>query len=99
MGFCRYNTLKNPKFPFIDCELTVLYVKPELKNQGIGTSLLKETIKKLQKENKHNMLICCLKDNQIGKKFYQKMGGKIIGENIFEIDNKSYPELAFHFKI
>lgn len=100
VGFCRYRTdTKIDKYPDIDCELTVLYVKPEFKNQGIGTALFNYVKKELKKEQKQNMLICCLKGNTIGESFYKKMNGQIIGENTIEIGNKKYKELAFNFKI
>ena len=100
VGFCRYSpNVKIDKYPKIDSELTVLYVKNELKSQGIGTSLFNYVKKELQKENKHNMLICCLKGNQIGENFYRKMNGEEIGETEIEIGDKKYKEIAFQFKI
>lgn len=100
VGFCRYSSNTNyENFPNIDCELTVLYIKPSLKNKGIGTSLFNYAKNELKKEQKHNMLVCCLKGNTIGESFYKKMGGEIIGKNTIEIGNKEYQELAFSFKI
>lgn len=100
VGFCRYSTnTKIEKFPDIDCELTVLYVKPELKGQGIGTTLFNYVKDELKKENKKSMLISCLKGNVIGESFYKKMNGKVIGEATIEIDGISYQELAFKFDI
>lgn len=98
VGFCRYTT-KTEKFTNTDCELTVLYVNPNLKNQGIGTALLEFVKKELKKKQKEKMLVCCLKGNKIGESFYKKMDGKIIGESEIEIDNKKYKELAFSFKL
>lgn len=98
VGFCRY-TNREEKFSGTDCELTVLYVKPNLKNQGIGTVLFNYVKNELKKEQKENMLVCCLKGNKIGESFYNKMHGKIIGESEIEIDKKKYKELAFSFKL
>jgi len=100
VGFCRYNkNTKMEKFPEIDCELTVLYVKPKLKRKGIGSTLFKYVKNELQKENKKNMLITCLKGNTIGENFYQKMHGKIIDTTTIEIGDKEYQELAFKFEL
>lgn len=100
VGFCRYtHNATCPKFPEIDSELTVLYVNPEIQNKGVGTALFNYVKKELKKQGKKYMLINCLKGNTIGKNFYQKMHGTVIGINKIEIDNKFYEELAFKFKL
>lgn len=98
VGFCKY-IAQEEKFSGTDCELTVLYVKPNLNRQGIGTSLFNYVKSELKKEQKKNMLVCCLKGNTIGESFYKKMQGKIIGESEIEISDKKYKELAFSFKL
>lgn len=98
VGFCRY-IAQEEKFSGTDCELTVLYVIPNLNRQGIGTSLFNYVKSELKKEQKKNMLVCCLKGNTIGESFYKKMQGKIIGESEIEIGDKKYKELAFSFKL
>ena len=45
------------------------------------------------------MILWCLKDNEPSKKFYKKMGGKIIGERTFVIDDKNYYEVGFEYNI
>lgn len=98
VGFCRYTTnITYPQFPEIDSELTVLYEDPKLKRNGVGSTLFNYVKKELKSQNKKYMLITCLKNNKIGKNFYQKMQGTIISENNIEIGDKIYPELAFRF--
>lgn len=100
VGFCRYSTnVTYEEYPEIDSELTVLYVSPELKHHGIGTALFNYVKTELQKENKKNMLICCLKGNTLGENFYQKMQGQIIGETTIKIGDKLYSEISFKFQI
>lgn len=100
VGFCRYKEYNDEEISNeIDCELTVLYVKPELKNNGIGTKLINTVKKDLMRKNKKNMIVYCLKENKIGKDFYTKMEGKIIGEKEIEIGNKVYQEVAFKFNL
>lgn len=36
-------------------------------------------------KNKTKMILWCLKDNEPSKKFYTKMGGKIVKERVIEI--------------
>lgn len=101
VGFCRY--IDSNKFTQdivdIDCELLALYVKPNLKYYGIGTKLFQFVINEFKNNNKTKMILWCLKDNEPSKKFYTKMGGKIIKERIIEIGQKEYLEVGFEYNI
>lgn len=101
VGFCRY--IDSNKFTQdilgIDCELLALYVKPNLKYNGIGTRLFQFVINEFKRKNKTKMILWCLKDNEPSKKFYTKMGGKIIKERKIEIGKKEYLEVGFEYNI
>lgn len=101
VGFCRYidSNKFTPDIPDIDCELLALYVKPDLKYIGIGTKLFKFVIDEFKSKNKTKMILWCLKDNEPSKKFYTKMGGKIIKEKVIEIGEKNYYEVGFGYNI
>ena len=101
VGFCRYvdSNEYTPNIPEVNCELKALYVRPDLKYKGIGTQLFKFVINEFKNKNKTKMIIWCLKDNEPSKKFYTKMGGEIIKEKIFELDNKKYYEVGFIYNI
>ena len=45
------------------------------------------------------MVLWCLKDNEPSKKFYTKMGGKIIAERNSELGNKQYKECCFEYDL
>lgn len=101
VGFCRY--IDNNKFTQdildIDCELLALYVKPELKYNGIGTKLFQFVIDEFKSKNKTKMILWCLKDNDPSKEFYKKMGGEIIKERVIEIEKQNYWEVGFLYNI
>ena len=101
VGFCRY--IDSNKFTTnisnIDCELLALYVKPNLKYNGIGTRLFQFVKNEFKSKNKTKMILWCLKDNEPSKKFYTKMGGKIIKERAIEIGEKEYLEVGFEYNI
>lgn len=101
VGFCRY--IDSNKFSQdildIDCELLTLYVKPNLKYNGIGTKLFQFVINDLKSKNKTKMILWCFKDNEPSKKFYTKMGGEIIKERTIEIGEKEYLEVGFRYNI
>ena len=100
VGFARYydDNRFSPDYP-IDCEIVALYIKPELKYHGIGTKLVKYIINEFKKMNKKKMIIWCLKDNYPSRKFYEKIGGKIIGEKDFIRGEYKYPEVGFLYEL
>ena len=49
--------------------------------------------------NKTNMVVWCLKNNEPSKRFYTKMGGKVVKEKIVEIGGKNYSEVGFLYNI
>lgn len=101
VGFCRY--IDSNKFTQdisdIDCELLALYVKPNLKYNGIGTKMFQFVTEEFKKKHKTKMILWCLKDNEPSKKFYTKMGGRIIKERTIEIGEKEYLEVGFEYNI
>ena len=101
VGFCRYsdNNEFTPDIQDTDCEITALYVKSDLKYNGLGTKLFQFVINEFKTKNKTKMILWCLKNNEPSKKFYTKMGGKIIKERTIEIGEKEYLEVGFEYNI
>lgn len=101
VGFCRYidNNSYTPNMPEIDCEIVALYVKPDLKYNGIGTKLFQFVTNEFKTKNRTKMIIWCLKDNKPSRKFYTKMGGQIIKEKVVKMGEKDYIEVGFVYNI
>lgn len=101
LAFSRYidNNSFSPQTPDIDCEITALYTKPNLKGKGIGTKIFNYIINEFKQLNKEKMIIWCLKENYPARKFYEKMGGTIIGEKTINFGNKDYMEVGFLYNI
>ena len=99
--FCRYtdNMEKTLETPEVDCELRALYVKPEVKHNGIGKKMFQYAVNEFKNMGKTKMVLWCLKDNVLARKFYEKMGGKIIKERLIHIGNRDYEEVAFEYNI
>lgn len=101
VGFCNYidSNKYTQDMADIDCEILALYVKPELKYNGIGTKLFNYVLNVFKEKNKSKMLLWCLKENEPSKKFYEKMGGKILTTREFKIENENYIEVGYVYDI
>ncbi len=101
VGFCRY-TLEN-KFSKtcsdIDGEICAIYVKPELKRNGIGRNLFEYVFSEFRKNGNKNIILWCLKENYPSRAFYDKMGGILYGENTITRGKKEYQEVGFKFNL
>lgn len=96
LGYSCFNIKENEKY---DSELVSLYIRPDSLNKGIGSTLFKETAKRLHEKNCNNMIIWCFKDNENAKKFYKDMGGSIVEEKFAVIGDEKYEEVCFYFDL
>lgn len=97
VGFSRfiYNNQFTPEMTDIDCELMAIYVRPDKKNNGIGKAMFEYVVNEFKRNEKFGMIVWCLKENLPSKKFYESMGGAIVGEHNVCIGEKEYPEVGF----
>ena len=100
-GFCWYvnDNSFSKDLPDIDCEVVALYVLPESERQGIGRKMMSYSFDDLKKQGRKKMVIWCLKENYSGRKFYEKMCGKIFGEHKTHIGNLDYDEVGFLYDL
>ena len=101
VGFCRFtvNNLFSQNVKDIDCELCAIYVKPDLKRQGIGRALFQYVIQEQKTNKNQKMILWCLKENYNSRKFYEKMGGILFGENEIEKGGKKYKEVGYKYNL
>ena len=101
VGFCRY-TLENlfsKELTEIDGEISALYVKPELKRNGIGRKLVEYVFNEFKKNGNENIVLWCLKENYPSRAFYEKMGGVLCGESTINRGGKEYKEVGYRYEI
>jgi ribosomal protein S18 acetylase RimI-like enzyme len=101
VGYCWYvnDNSFSKELSDIDCEIVAIYVLPGMARKGVGRKMFSYAVEDLRKQNREKMVIWCLKDNCSGRAFYEKMGGKIIGEHKTHIGNEDYDEVGFLFRI
>ena len=101
VGFCRYigNNSFSLEIEDADCEISALYVRPDLKYNGIGTKLFQYVVEEFKSQKKRKMILWCFKDNEPSKRFYEKMGGTIIDEKQTILGGKYYAEVCFSYNL
>ena len=87
------------RFTEYDGEIDGLYVKPGLLRKKIGSRLLLYAKEKLKEQGNHKMIIWCLKENEPSRKFYESMGGILLGEKMHNIGGKNYPLVGYGYQI
>lgn len=101
VGFCSYidsNQFSN-EYREIDCELCALYVKSDLKRNGIGRKLFLYVVNEFMEQQKSKMILWCLKENYAGRAFYEKMGGQKYAEKKEKFGAKEYEEVAYSYDL
>ena len=96
LGFARYGINKKG-YSNDYAEIYALYVDNEYHGKRIGTKLVNDIIKRLKNKYKY-LLISTIKENSANE-FYQKIGGKKIGNCYFNLENKEYEENIYQFDI
>lgn len=99
LGIIRFGTPEDKENKKYNAEIHVLYVEPNLKRQGIGSKLFNFAKETLINQGRKNLIIWCLKGNEQGFSFYQKMGGKYIADRKATINNIEVEENGLEFNI
>ncbi len=75
-------------------ELCAIYVLEEFQHKKIGTELVHLVVKYFKLNNICSMITWVLKENP-SRRFYEKLGGIILGEQSIEIGRMNYTEIAY----
>ena len=76
-------------------EVGSLYVHPEQQGRGIGRRLLGQLAACLADKGVHSLHIGVLTANLEARRFYERLGGRDIGERLFDEDGLPLPERIY----
>ena len=77
-----------------------IYVDCDNLGNGIGKKMMEYVMKELKNEGKRKMILWCLEENENARKFYEKMGGKLVNdEKYFETEGQKYKEVGYIYDI
>lgn len=100
IGYCRYDDNAEYENRDIDSEIIALYVDCDKLGREVGRKLVEYVINDLKIKNKSKMIIWCLEKNKNARKFYEKIGGRLIDdEKYFEIEGREYKEVGYIYDI
>lgn len=77
--------------------LQSLYVLKEYQRQGIGRQAFDFIVKYCKDNNLHSFTCQCIPENQSARRFYEKMGGRVIGED-FENEESWMNSVIYEFE-
>ena len=92
-GFVDFGKARHD-MPGYDTELFAIYLLPELKGKGVGAELFRYGVRDLAARGFRRMYLQALSASPY-RNFYEKMGGRIIGESVYRLSAEDY-ETVFY---
>lgn len=99
VGFCRISGGSLAYGVTPACEIREIYIRPDLKRQGIGTKLFEYTIKELKCRGYTIMSLGVFEENAGARSFYEKMGGRLKDKGVINLSGRSYPTVEYVFDL
>ena len=65
-------------------EVYAIYVLPAFQGHGLGRALIRECARELGQRGITSLLIWVLRENEIGRRFYERLGGRAVREKPLE---------------
>jgi ribosomal protein S18 acetylase RimI-like enzyme len=93
VGFAEVGSVREVD-PHFNGELDAIYVLQEYQGQGVGRKLVSAGAKCLRARGHTNMLLWVIADNP-ATKFYERLGGRRIGESTMMIGGAEIPIVSY----
>jgi GNAT superfamily N-acetyltransferase len=87
----------DPEYPG---EVYAIYVLPRAQGRGHGRALIRESARELAASGMTSLLIWVLRENKIGRRFYERLGGVPVREKPLEdfLGAEDHIEVAYGWK-
>jgi len=79
-----------------DAEIYTLYVSPLWQGRGIGRRLVGQLADWFIQQGHQSVAVVAFRDNP-WRRFYERLGGIVVGEKTFEIDGVALPEVVYRW--
>jgi ribosomal protein S18 acetylase RimI-like enzyme len=97
MGFARAGAVRQ-SLPGFDGELYSIHVAPGHKSKGLGRELLRAVARRLRERGTTTMMLWMFRDNTPARRFYESLGGEVVGEKTFEIEGETMYDVAYGWR-
>jgi ribosomal protein S18 acetylase RimI-like enzyme len=94
VGFCIGGRSRPPEERFRG-EVYAIYVLPELHGRGIGRAMLQAAAKELGDRGFPSMIIWVLRENAPSRRFYERMGGTWVRDEVRELEGVRITEAGY----
>ena len=84
--------------PTYRAELFLIYLLAEDRCQGLGRRLVSAVAGELRAEGFYSMLVWVLKDNNAACRFYESLGGELVGSKTITIGARCLVEVSYGWK-
>jgi ribosomal protein S18 acetylase RimI-like enzyme len=81
--------------PMFTSELYAIYVDPPAQGAGIGKALFAELTRRLLDRGHSAMCLWVLSNNAQARRFYERAGGRLVGESSITLGGTAYPQVAY----
>jgi ribosomal protein S18 acetylase RimI-like enzyme len=78
-------------------ELFAIYVLPEVLGQGVGWELWKAVRQAARQSGQLWIELWVLEQNSLGKRWYDRQGGQVVGSREIELGGEAHRELRYRF--
>ena len=79
-------------------EIYAVYLLQDHQRQGVGKRLVAAIVQQLQRDGFASMLVWVLEDNARARRFYESMGGELVGRRTITFCGAGLTELSYGWK-
>jgi L-amino acid N-acyltransferase YncA len=94
VGFCNAGVNRDDPNKF-QGEVYAIYVLAEAHGRGLGRALFQEAVAWLNRQGWRSLLVWVFTGNARARKFYESLGGVLVGERPVSVAGASYSEVAY----
>ncbi len=94
IGFSMFGPCREKNID-ADCELYAIYIYKEFQGFGAGKVLFESGFQMMNELNYKKMMVSVLSENQLGRIFYEKMGGEIAKPDHVDLGAKRYDTATY----
>jgi ribosomal protein S18 acetylase RimI-like enzyme len=97
VGFARGGPARQ-SLPGFDGELYSIHVAPGHKGKGLGRALIRAVARRLRERGVTTMMLWMFRDNTPARRFYESLGGEVVGEKTFELVGETMYDVSYGWR-